>query len=166
LTLLFSFAQAAACAEAGITLISPFVGRIFDWHKEKTGKTFAPTEDPGVTSVTNIYNYFKNNGYKTVVMGASFRNMGEITELTGCDKLTIAPKLLDELASSTEQLTVKLSPEIAAKSKTPKLILDEKLFRWFLNEDAMATEKLADGIRKFAADQIKLEETIRAKLQK
>jgi transaldolase len=165
LTLLFSFAQAAACAEAGITLISPFVGRILDWHKEKTGKSFAPSEDPGVTSVTTIYNYYKNNGYKTIVMGASFRNIGEVTELAGCDKLTIAPKLLDELAASTEPLSIKLSPELAAKSPSSKVILDEKQFRWMLNEDAMATDKLSDGIRKFAADQIKLEQTIREKLQ-
>eukprot|EP00043_Microstomoeca_roanoka_P020786 m.254008 g.254008 ORF g.254008 m.254008 type:complete len:323 (-) comp17606_c0_seq2:1265-2233(-) len=166
LTLLFSFAQAVACAEAGVTLISPFVGRILDWHKAKNGgKDIAPENDPGVESVTNIYNYYKKHDYKTVVMGASFRNAGEIVMLAGCDLLTISPALLKELNESTQQVTQRLSVEKAKSLDLDKVVLDEKQFRWMLNEDAMATEKLSEGIRKFAADQVKLEEQIRAMLQ-
>lgn len=153
LTLLFSFAQAVACAEANVTLISPFVGRILDWHKAKSGVASIPPEaDPGVLSVTRIYNYFKKYGYATEVMGASFRNVGEIIELAGCDLLTIAPPLMEELKSTEGKLTRKLAPENAAQFDEEKISLDEKSFRWMLNEDAMATEKLAEGIRKFAAD--------------
>lgn len=158
LTLLFSFCQAVACAEAGATLISPFVGRILDWYVENTNeKTFAPEADPGVVSVTQIYNYYKKFGYKTVVMGASFRNTGEIKELAGCDLLTISPKLLGELGSSNDPIVRKLDVNEAKKSAQEKITIDEPKFRWMLNEDRMATEKLSDGIRKFAADSIKLE---------
>jgi transaldolase len=166
LTLLFAFAQAVACAEAGVTLISPFVGRIYDWYKAKNGgNDIAPAEDPGVASVTSIYNYYKKHGYKTVVMGASFRNTGEITHLAGCDLLTISPGLLDQLQSSTEEVAQRLSVEKAQESTTEKISLDEKQFRWLLNQDAMATEKLSEGIRNFAKDQEKLEEQIRGFLQ-
>ncbi|MGH7144938.1 MAG: transaldolase [Planctomycetota bacterium] len=164
MTLLFSFAQAVACAQAGVQLISPFVGRILDWHKANSGRDFAPAEDPGVASVTAIYNYYKKFGYKTEVMGASFRNKGEITELAGCDLLTISPQLLGELQAAPEPLARKLSPESAHKSDQQKLDLDENAFRWLHNEDAMATEKLADGIRKFTADIRKLEKTVGPKL--
>ena len=161
LTLLFSFAQAVACAEASVRLISPFVGRILDWHKKDRGvDEIAPNEDPGVLSVKNIYNYYKKFGYKTQVMGASFRNMGEITELAGCELLTIAPKLLKELEESEGTLEQKLSEEAAKKSDHEKISLDEKQFRWMMNEDAMATEKLAEGIRNFTKDLLKLEEQI------
>lgn len=161
LTLLFSFAQAVACAEASVRLISPFVGRILDWHKKDRGvDEIAPSEDPGVLSVKNIYNYYKKFGYKTQVMGASFRNMGEITELAGCELLTIAPKLLKELEESEGTLEQKLSEEAAKKSDHEKISLDEKQFRWMMNEDAMATEKLAEGIRNFTKDLLKLEEQI------
>ncbi|CAG8727333.1 5178_t:CDS:2, partial [Acaulospora morrowiae] len=156
LTLLFSFPQAVACAEAGVTLISPFVGRILDWYKKSTGKTYTATEDPGVQSVTRIYNYYRKYDYHTIVMGASFRNTGEIEELTGCDFLTISPSLLRELANDKKQITRKLSPEIACASTEPKVSYDEKTFRWELNEDQMATEKLSEGIRKFAEDGGKL----------
>lgn len=167
MTLLFAFAQAVACAEAGVTLISPFVGRIFDWYVKNTGqKEFKPEDDPGVKSVTQIYNYYKKFGYKTVVMGASFRNMGQITELAGCDLLTISPSLLDKLKQSTETVSQKLSVEEAKKLDIEKISLDEKKFRWLLNEDAMATDKLAEGIRKFAADAVKLEDMIKSELQK
>jgi transaldolase len=156
LTLLFSFAQARACAEAGVYLISPFVGRILDWYKANTDKKeFAPAEDPGVQSVTEIYRYYKDHGYNTVVMGASFRNIGEITELAGCDRLTISPQLLGELEQSDAPLPVKLKDN--GKVKEPGERLSESQFRWMMNEDAMATEKLAHGIRNFAADQVKLE---------
>lgn len=156
LTLLFSFAQARACAEAGVYLISPFVGRILDWYKKATGtESYAASEDPGVVSVTKIYNYYKEHGYKTVVMGASFRNTGEITELAGCDRLTISPGLLEELSNNSGALPVKLADKGA--TKTPPALMTENEFRWDHNEDAMATEKLAEGIRNFAADQIKLE---------
>jgi transaldolase len=166
LTLLFAFAQAVACAEAGVTLISPFVGRIYDWYKAKNGgNDIAPSDDPGVASVTSIYNYYKKHGYKTVVMGASFRNTGEITHLAGCDLLTISPGLLDQLQSSTEEVSQRLSVEKAQESSTEKISLDEKQFRWLLNQDAMATEKLSEGIRNFAKDQEKLEEQIRGFLQ-
>ena len=153
LTLLFSFVQAVACAEANVTLISPFVGRIMDWHKAKRGvDSIAPKDDPGVHSVVSIYNYYKKFGYKTEVMGASFRNIGEIIELAGCDLLTISPALIEELKSTEGDLPRKLTPETAANTDVKKISLDETRFRWLLNEDAMATEKLSEGIRKFAAD--------------
>ncbi len=159
LTLLFSFAQAVACAEAGVTLISPFVGRIYDWYKkEGGGKEIPADQDPGVASVTRIYNYFKKYGYKTQVMGASFRNLGQITHLAGSDLLTISPELLDQLEQTQGTLEQKLDPATAKASKEPQLHLDEKTFRWMHNEDAMATEKLAEGIRKFNSDAQKLEE--------
>jgi transaldolase len=164
LTLLFSMAQAIACAEANVQLISPFVGRILDWFKASTKKDYAPTEDPGVKSVTEIYNYYKKFGYKTEVMGASFRNKGEITELAGCDLLTISPSLLGELAASDEPLTQKLDAAAAQSLPLEKIHLDEKTFRYELNEDAMATEKTAEGIRKFAADIVKFEQLIASKL--
>jgi transaldolase len=156
MTLLFSLTQAIACAEAGAKLISPFVGRILDWYKAKTGKDFAPAEDPGVLSVQEIYSYYKKFGYETEVMGASFRNKGEILELAGCDLLTISPPLLGELKASTDPVERKLSPALAAASELEKISLDEKTFRWRMNEDAMATEKLAEGIRLFNADAVKL----------
>jgi len=162
LTLLFAFAQAVACAEAGITLISPFVGRIFDWYVQNTGqKSFAPKEDPGVKSVTSIYNYYKKFNYPTIVMGASFRNMGQITALAGCDNLTISPKLLGELQNSNEKLVEELTVAKAQTLDLEKISLDEAKFRWLLNEDQMATEKLAEGIRKFAVDAVKLENHLR-----
>jgi len=157
MTLLFSVTQAIACAEAKAKLISPFVGRILDWFKAKAGKDFSPSEDPGVLSVKEIYAYYKKFGYDTEVMGASFRNKGEILELAGCDLLTISPQLLGELKASTEPIERKLSPAMAAASKLEKVSLDEKSFRWRMNEDAMATEKLAEGIRLFNADAMKLE---------
>jgi transaldolase len=152
LTLLFSQAQAIACAEAGVQLISPFVGRILDWHVAKHGKTYQSAEDPGVLSVHEIYNYYKRHGYQTEVMGASFRNTGEILELAGCDLLTIGTKLLDELMESSEPVSQKLDANKSKKMDIPKVNMDEKRFRWELNEDAMATDKLSDGIRIFAAD--------------
>jgi transaldolase len=163
LTLLFSFAQAVACAESGIQLISPFVGRILDWHKKNTGKDYTGAEDPGVKSVTQIYTYYKKFGYKTEVMGASFRNRGEITELAGCDLLTIAPPLLAELKASSEPLVRKLDPAAAKGANLTKVSFDEKRFRFALNEDAMATEKTAEGIRLFSADIVKLEQLIAQK---
>ncbi|MFA6287117.1 MAG: transaldolase [Opitutaceae bacterium] len=163
LTLLFSFAQAVACAEAGITLISPFVGRILDWHKKTAGKDFVGAADPGVISVTQIYTYYKKFGYKTEVMGASFRNTGEITELAGCDLLTIAPPLLAELKASTAPLVRKLDPAKAASADLKKVTFNEAAFRFALNEDAMATEKTAEGIRLFSADIVKLEQLIAQK---
>ncbi len=163
LTLLFSFAQARACAEAGAFLISPFVGRILDWYKKATGKdSYAANEDPGVVSVTSIYNYYKANGYKTIVMGASFRNIGEILELVGCDRLTISPQLLEELANAPGEVAAKLTDNGATEQ--PGAALTEAEFRWDMNEDAMATEKLAEGIRNFAADQEKLETMLKDKL--
>lgn len=163
LTLLFSEAQARACAEAGVYLISPFVGRILDWYKANTDKKeYAPTEDPGVISVTKIYNYYKEYGYKTVVMGASFRNVGEIIELAGCDRLTIAPALLKELQENSTALVRKLGYKGEVKAKPQPLT--EAEFYWQHNSDAMAVEKLADGIRKFAVDQEKLEAMLSAKL--
>jgi len=164
LTLLFSLAQAVACAEGGIKLISPFVGRIMDWFKKSTGKDFAPTEDPGVLSVTQIYNYYKHFDYKTEVMGASFRNKGEITELTGCDLLTISPGLLGELAASEDPITQKLNAANAKSLQIERISGDEKTFRWLFNEDAMATEKTAEGIRNFAKDIVKLETMVAAAL--
>ncbi|TYK66297.1 transaldolase [Colwellia echini] len=163
LTLLFSFAQARACAEAGVYLISPFVGRILDWYKKAEGKdSYLPSEDPGVISVTEIYNYYKQHGYNTVVMGASFRNVEEILELAGCDRLTIGPGLLEQLEASTADVPVKLafSGDIKAQPES----LTEAQFRWDHNQDAMAVEKLAEGIRNFAIDQDKLEVTLRSKL--
>lgn len=164
LTLLFSFAQAQACAEAGVYLISPFVGRILDWYKKSTGKEqYAPAEDPGVISVSEIFNYYKQHDYKTVVMGASFRNIDEIRQLAGCDCLTISPNLLDELEQSTEALKQTLFVDQPV-SDLEKVILDETSFRWAMNENPMATEKLAEGIRNFAIDQEKLESLISAQL--
>lgn len=163
LTLLFSEAQARACAEAGVYLISPFVGRILDWYKANTDKKeYAPAEDPGVISVTKIYNYYKEYGYKTVVMGASFRNVGEIIELAGCDRLTIAPALLKELQENSTTLVRKLDYKGEVKAKPQPLT--EAEFYWQHNSDAMAVEKLAEGIRKFAVDQEKLEAMLSAKL--
>ena len=163
LTLLFSEAQARACAEAGVYLISPFVGRILDWYKANSDKKeYAPAEDPGVISVTKIYNYYKEYGYNTVVMGASFRNVGEITELAGCDRLTIAPALLKELQENSTVLVRKLEYKGEVKAKPQPLT--EAEFYWQHNSDAMAVEKLADGIRKFAVDQEKLETMLSAKL--
>ena len=163
LTLLFSEAQARACAEAGVYLISPFVGRILDWYKANTDKKeYAPAEDPGVISVTKIYNYYKEYGYKTVVMGASFRNVGEIIELAGCDRLNIAPALLKELQENSTALVRKLDYKSEVKAKPQPLT--EAEFYWQHNSDAMAVEKLAEGIRKFAVDQEKLEAMLSAKL--
>ncbi len=164
LTLLFSLAQAVACAEAGVQLISPFVGRIYDWFKAANKRDYMGAEDPGVQSVTQIYNYYKKFGHKTEVMGASFRNMGEITELAGCDLLTISPDLLGKLAATDEPLVRKLDADAAKNSDIAKLPLDEKTFRFLVNDDAMATEKTAEGIRKFSADIVKLEKLIAAKL--
>jgi transaldolase len=164
LTLLFSLPQAVACAEGKIKLISPFVGRIMDWYKAKEKKDFAPAEDPGVISVKEIYSYYKKFGYQTEVMGASFRNIGEITELAGCDLLTISPQLLGELQKSEAPLPRQLSPEIAKDSKMEKLPLTEKSFRWLLNENAMATEKTSEGLRLFNADAQKLAQFVAAKI--
>lgn len=164
LTLLFSFPQAVACAEAGVQLISPFVGRILDWYKAAMKRDYSGAEDPGVQSVTDIYNYYKKFNYPTEVMGASFRNKGEITELAGCDLLTISPTLLGELAASNEALPRKLSPQTSQNLDLQKVSFDEKSFRFHLNEDAMATEKTAEGIRKFSADIVKLEKLIASKL--
>ncbi len=161
LTLLFSIVQAAACAEAGITLISPFVGRILDWHKAKTGATYTAESDPGVVSVKGIYRYFKKFGYGTIVMGASFRNVGEIRALAGCDRLTIAPSLLDELSKSHEAVERVLDPVASASEYSgEKIPVHESAFRYAMNEDAMATEKLSEGIRAFAADIVKLEDIL------
>jgi len=172
MTLIFSFAQALACADAQVTLISPFVGRIYDWYIEKQGKReYEIEEDPGVVSVTRIYNYYKQNNIKTVVMGASFRNTKQILGLAGCDLLTISPKLLEELGSKTtsdsEKIKLYLSKDQATQQIKDKKYekLDEKTFRWMLNEDEMANDKLADGIRKFAVDAQKLEDLIRGRLQ-
>jgi transaldolase len=163
LTLLFSFAQAVACAEAKVQLISPFVGRILDWYKKSTGKDYAGAEDPGVQSVTEIYTYYKKFGYATEVMGASFRNTGEILELAGCDLLTISPALLGELQASTDPVALKLDAKAAAKADLKQVSFDEKSFRFALNEDAMATEKTAEGIRAFSADIVKLEQMLQQK---
>lgn len=161
LTLLFSFCQAVACAEAGVFLISPFVGRILDWYKKAEGREFEPFEDPGVLSVRRIYQYYKKFGYNTIIMGASFRSIGELEALAGCDRLTIAPKLLSELKEDTGELPRILSPEMESTENPEKLSIDEKQFRWMLNEDAMATEKLAEGIRNFSKDLIRLEEFVK-----
>jgi transaldolase len=158
LTLLFSFAQAVRCAEANVTLISPFVGRILDWHKKDRGVSdIPPAIDPGVKSVREIYSYYKKFGYNTIVMGASFRNIGEIIELVGCDALTISPSLLKELENTDAVLEKKLDPAKSKLLDISPVKMDEKIFRWMMNEDAMATEKLAEGIRKFTDDLIKLE---------
>lgn len=157
MTLMFSLAQAVSAAEVHATLISPFVGRILDWYKKAEGKDFPSHQDPGVLSVTEIYHYYKKFGYKTQIMGASFRNTGEIIELAGCDLLTIAPKLLGELQTMDTKLQRKLDPSKSKNLPLEKLSLDEKAFRWMLNENAMATEKLSEGIRNFAADTVKLE---------
>ena len=161
MTLLFSFAQAVACADAGATLISPFVGRIYDWHRQARKLDDIPIEeDPGVASVARIYNYYKKHAYRTQVMGASFRKTAQILALAGCDLLTIAPDLLEKLSQASGDVPRILSPEEAKKQSLPKLALDEKTFRWMHNEDAMATEKLAEGIRRFDADARKLEKLI------
>jgi len=160
LTLLFSLVQAVACAEANVQLISPFVGRIYDWYKKAENKEYTGAEDPGVKGTTAIYNYFKKYGHKTEVMGASFRNTNQILELAGCDLLTISPKLLAELQKSDGKVERKLSPEAAQKMDIEKVPTDEKSFRWLLNENAMATEKLSEGIRLFAADSGKLDARI------
>jgi len=166
LTLLFSFAQAVACAEAKVTLISPFVGRIYDYYKkENGGKDIAIDQDPGVASVTKIYNYFKKYGYKTQVMGASFRKVEQIERLGGCDLLTISPELLEKMQQTQGEIMPQLTPEKAKASEGEKLHLDEKTFRWMHNEDAMATDKLAEGIRKFYADARKLEQYARSQVQ-
>lgn len=154
LTLLFSFAQAAACADAGVFLISPFVGRIYDWYKKDSGRDYIGSEDPGVQSVSRIYNYYKSNSYSTIVMGASFRNLGQIEQLAGCDRLTISPELLEQLSNQQGPLERKLHDNSQGEDR---VVLDQASFRWAHNEDAMATEKLAEGIRAFARDQEKLE---------
>ena len=164
LTLLFSLPQAVRAAEAKAQLISPFVGRIYDWYKKENKRDYAGPEDPGVQSVNEIYTYYKKFDIATEVMGASFRNVGQIRELAGCDALTISPELMKELSESTEPLERKLDPEKAKSAKIDKLELDEKKFRWLLNENAMATEKTAEGIRKFAADVVKLEKFVAGKL--
>lgn len=165
LTLLFSFAQAVACAQADVKLISPFVGRILDWYKKSTGRNEYPApEDPGVLSVTKIFNYYKKFGHQTEVMGASFRNVGEILELAGCDLLTISPALLEEMQKTPGTVARKLGATAARTSPLEKITLDEKSFRWLHNEDQMATEKLSEGIRIFAADTLKLEKWVQTKL--
>ncbi len=158
LTLLFSFAQAVACAEAGVTLISPFVGRIYDYYKKERGGDLAPADDPGVQSVTRIYNYYKKFGYTTQVMGASFRRVEQIVDLAGCDLLTISPDLLDELQKTPGEITPALTPQAARASADDKISLDEKTYRWMHNQDPMAVEKLSDGIRRFYQDGRKLEQ--------
>ncbi|KAL4232975.1 Transaldolase [Mactra antiquata] len=166
MTLLFNFYQAVACAEAGVTLISPFVGRIYDWFVQNTDKKeFDYLDDPGVKSVTRIYNYYKKYGYSTVVMGASFRNTDQIKGLVGCDLLTISPGLLDKLSKSTDEFGQQLSEASAKKLDLDRVTADEKTFRWQMNEDAMANDKLSEGIRKFAADAVKLEDMLKSLLQ-
>lgn len=164
LTLMFSLPQAVRCAEAKVQLISPFVGRIYDWYKAHEKRDYTGPEDPGVQSVQEIYMYYKKFGYPTEVMGASFRNVGQILELAGCDALTISPELMKELSESFEPVERKLIPEKAKAAKIDKLELDEKKFRWLVNENAMATEKTSEGIRKFAADIVKLEKVVASKL--
>jgi transaldolase len=165
MTLLFSMPQAIASAEIGVQLVSPFVGRILDWYKKnQSTQQLSPAEEQGVILVKNIYNYYKKFGYKTEIMGASFRSTGEIIQLAGCDLLTIAPNLLNELERTQGTLEIKLNPEAAKQAKIEKMSLDEKKFRWLLNEDAMATEKLAEGIRKFTEDILKLETILKQKL--
>ena len=162
MTLLFSLPQAIACADAGAQLISPFVGRILDWYKKSTGRDYVGADDPGVQSVKRIYDYYRKFGYRTEVMGASFRNITQIIELAGCDLLTISPELLQQLAQSNDGLSRKLSPEEARNSAVQKITLDEKAFRTQLNDDAMATEKLAEGIRVFCSDSVKLDAMVEA----
>merc|ERR1711957_555421 len=165
LTLIFSIAQAVACAEAGCTLISPFVGRIMDWYKNVQGVDgFSAAEDPGVMSVTSVFNYYKKYGHETIVIGASFRNTDEITELAGCDRLTISPPLLDQLSSTQGSLPLKLDAEKAKAMDIPKIEMTENTFRWMMNEDPMATEKVAEGIRGFAKDIVKLEQIVQDKI--
>jgi transaldolase len=164
MTLLFSLPQAVAAAQIKARLISPFVGRIYDWYKASTGQEYTGAEDPGVQSVEVIYDYYKKFGYATEVMGASFRNISEIRELAGCDLLTISPNLLAQLAANNDELTRRLSPERAKESKVSRIDIDEKSFRWLLNEDPMATAKLSEGIRVFASDTVKLENLIASKL--
>ncbi len=164
LTLMFSLVQAVRCAEVKVQLISPFVGRIYDWYKKQTNRDYSGADDPGVQSVTEIYTYYKKFDIPTEVMGASFRNTGQILELAGCDCLTISPELMKELSESCQPVERKLSPEKAKAANVEKLELDEKKFRWLLNENAMATEKLAEGIRKFAVDVVKLEKLVAGKL--
>lgn len=165
LTLIFSKAQAIACAEAGCTLISPFVGRIMDWYKKAEGVDgYEPCDDPGVKSVSSIFNYYKKFGYKTIVMGASFRNTGEVLELAGCDRLTISPGLLEKLTDCTDDVVQKLDAANSEKEEITKIDMNEKVFRWMMNEDAMATEKLAEGIRNFAKDIVSLEDIIKSKM--
>jgi transaldolase len=165
MTLVFSLAQAVACAEAGATLISPFVGRISDYYKKAKGVDgFKAEEDPGVLSVQQIYNYYKKYGYTTIVMGASFRNVDQILALAGCDRLTMSPDLLDKLSASEEKVSKNLDASKSALMDIEKIELDEKTFRWMMNEDAMATEKLAEGIRNFAADAAKLQEVVQKKM--
>jgi len=166
LTLVFSLVQAVACGEANVQLISPFVGRIYDWYKKTENRDFAPAEDPGVRSTSAIYNYLKKYGYKIEVMGASFRSVGQILELAGCDLLTISPKLLGELKKSEGKVIKKLSAETAREMKIDRIATDEKSFRWLMNEEAMATEKLSEGLRIFAADAVKLEARLAELLKK
>lgn len=165
LTLMFSLIQAVACAEAGVQLISPFVGRIYDWYKKSTGNEYSGLDDPGVKSVHEIYNYFKKFGHKTEIMGASFRNAEQIRALAGCDLLTISPDLLEELQNATDPLERVLIPDAGASMSIDRQACDEKSFRYLMNDDAMATEKTAEGIRKFAADMIQLEELVNGYLQ-
>ena len=162
MTLLFALPQAIACADANVQLISPFVGRIYDWYKKSTGQEYSGAHDPGVQSVTGIYNYYRKFGYKTEVMGASFRNTSQIIELAGCDLLTISPELLQKLSESNAPVVRKLNPKAASTADIQRLTLDEKSYRLMLNEDAMGTEKLAEGIRLFCADAVKLEKIIEA----
>jgi len=164
LTLLFSLVQAVACAEAGVQLISPFVGRIYDWYKKSTGREYAGADDPGVQSVRRIYAYYKKFGHRTEVMGASFRNLGQIRELAECDLLTISPELLADLSAATGPMPRKLDPAATDEAPDTRLPVDERAFRWQLNEEAMATEKTAEGIRKFAADTRQLEALIDPRL--
>ena len=164
LTLMFSLPQAVRAAEAKVQLISPFVGRIYDWYKKENKRDYQGAEDPGVQSVQEIYTYYKKFDIATEVMGASFRNTGQILELAGCDCLTISPELMEELAKSNEPIERKLSPEKAKSAKIDRLDLDEKKFRWMLNDNAMAYEKTGEGIRKFAADVVKLEKYVAGKL--
>jgi transaldolase len=160
MTLLFGLPQAIACAQAGVQLISPFVGRIYDWYKKQTGLEYSPENDPGVISVKTIYSYYRKFAYQTEIMGASFRNIGQITELSGCDLLTISPDLLQKLSDANDKIEPKLTLKIALDSDLEKINIDEKLFRYQLNMDAMATEKLSEGIRLFCADTVKLEQLI------
>mmetsp|Transcript_26947 Transcript_26947/g.52534 ORF Transcript_26947/g.52534 Transcript_26947/m.52534 type:complete len:318 (+) Transcript_26947:78-1031(+) len=164
MTLLFNFYQAVACAHSKVRLISPFVGRILDYYKAKEGKDFAPEEDPGVLSVRKIFDYYKKHGHETIVMGASFRSVGEVLALAGCDRLTISPALLQKMDEMSDPVPLKLDAAAAKTKDIPAVEMNEAIFRWQMNQDPMATEKLADGIRKFAADLDKLEEIVRSKM--